>query len=63
MNQITRVILKKAKDYKIEAKKKILENNILSPLNYKFLSKTPLPVEPSFLPRKAGFIMDRGGRR
>ncbi len=63
MNQITKSISNKARDYKIEARRKIVESSILSPLNYKFLGKNPLPIQPDFLPRKRGFLMDRGGRR
>ena len=63
MAEIAGAIGQKAIDFRREAKVKILSSDILSEDNYYFLSQEPMPVQPQFIPRLKGVLMDRGGRR
>ena len=63
MNEIAGPITAKVRDYREDARAKILKHEILSAYNYQFLGESSFPFIPEFIPRKKGIIMDRGGAK
>ncbi len=63
MQQVTRPLFNQVNNYLSKGRSAILKDNILTPLNYRFLAKKALPIRPYFAPKNKGIIMDREGQR